>query len=99
MKFCRSDRTFYLVQPLLERPLDHSAGNAGPNIGKPLTDVSRVASSSMTSQCSVKRPFSKRTISTTIQFAGRPRPVMRLVQHQQIPFDQDCSVLISHRLG
>src|SRR4029077_12219904 len=57
--------------------LDHSNGNVGPNIGRPLTDVSRVASSSMTSQCSAKRPFSRRTISTTIQFAGKPRPVMR----------------------
>jgi hypothetical protein len=44
-----------------EAALDHSNGNAAPNIGRPLTDVSRVASSSMTSQCSAKTPFSRRT--------------------------------------
>jgi hypothetical protein len=49
---------------------DHQEGNAVPNIGRPLADFSRVTSSSMTSQCSASNPFSMRTMSTTIQFAG-----------------------------
>src|ERR1700682_2784802 len=56
---------------------DHPEGNVAPNIGRPLTDASFVASSSMTSQCSARLPFSRRTISTPIQFAGRPMPVNR----------------------
>jgi hypothetical protein len=56
---------------------DHPEGNVVPNMGRPLTDASFVASSSMTSQCSASWPFSRRTISTTIQFVGRPMPVNR----------------------
>src|SRR5229473_6444516 len=55
---------------------DHP-GNLSPNIGRPLTDASFVTSSWMTSQCSASWPFSRRTISTTIQFAGRPKPLNR----------------------
>ena len=51
-------------------------------MGRPLTDVSRT-----TSQCSAKRPFSRRTISTTIQFAGRPRPVKRPCSISRFPFE------------
>jgi hypothetical protein len=57
-------------------PIAHS-GNLSPNIGRPLTDASFVTSSWITSQCSASWPFSRRTISTTIQFAGRPKPLNR----------------------
>ena len=56
---------------------DYPKGNVVPNMGRPLTDASFVASSSMTSQCSASWPFSRRTISTMIQFAGRPMPENR----------------------
>ena len=56
---------------------DHLEGNVFPNMGRPLTDASLVASSSTTSQCSASWPFSRRTISTTIQFAGTPMPENR----------------------
>src|ERR1700737_801641 len=51
---------------------DHPEGNVVPNMGKPLTDASFVASSSMTSQCSASRPFSRHTISTTTHYPSRP---------------------------
>src|ERR1700676_1473714 len=84
VELCRAERTI-LLQNYHSHASDHSEGNAVPNIGRPLTDVSRVASSSMTSQCSAKTPFSRRTISTTIQFAGRPRPVMRPCSISRFP--------------
>src|SRR6266567_8114585 len=45
-------------------------GKLSPNIGSPLFDPSRVASSWITSQCSASWPFSMRTMSTTIQATG-----------------------------
>src|SRR4029077_3523250 len=47
-------------------------GKVFPNMGAPLFDCSSVASSSMTSQCSARTPFSMRTISAAIQLTGRP---------------------------
>ena len=54
-----------------------SEGNLDPNIGSPLRDVANEASSWMTSQCSFRTPFSRRTMSTTIQSDGRPIPENR----------------------
>ena len=95
---CRTDLNILLQNSHSHLP-DHSEGNAVPNIGRPLTDVSRVASSSMTSQCSAKE-----TILQTHNI--HHNPVRRqaeagetAVQHQQIPLGQDRSVFISHRLG
>jgi hypothetical protein len=53
------------------------AGNLSPNMGRPLRDASFFTSSWMTSQCSASLPFARRTISATIQFAGRPMPLNR----------------------
>src|SRR5215469_12398762 len=41
-----------------------------PNMGKPLFDSSFVASSSITSQCSARRPSLIRRMSAAIQFTG-----------------------------
>jgi len=43
-------------------------GNLSPNIGRPLLDCSRVASSWSTSQCSTKIPSLTRRMSAAIQF-------------------------------
>src|SRR5882672_1811971 len=48
--------------------------NLSPNMGFPLLDCASVASSSMTSQCSTRRPSLMRTMSAAIQFAGWPCP-------------------------
>src|SRR3979411_2726705 len=42
-----------------------------PNIGRPLFDSARAASSWRTSQCSVNTPSAIRTMSAAIQFLGR----------------------------
>src|SRR5260370_37411941 len=47
--------------------------NSSPNIGRPLCDPCLLTSSSITSQCSASTPFSMRTISAAIQFAGSPK--------------------------
>src|SRR6266478_1896979 len=48
-----------------------------PNMGSPLLEDSRLASSSMTSQCSARRSFSILTISAAIQATGGPCPEKR----------------------
>src|SRR5712664_3145131 len=54
-----------------------SLGNASPNIGRPLRDCSREASSWMTSQCSTMTPPSIRRMSAAIQLTGAPNPENR----------------------
>ena len=49
-----------------------SAGKVSPNMGSPLWDWERVASSWMTSQCSASSPSATRTMSVTIQLVGWP---------------------------
>jgi hypothetical protein len=49
-----------------------SISNLLPNIGRPLFDSSRVASSWIASQCSTKIPSFIRTMSSAIQFTGWP---------------------------
>src|SRR5713101_6793150 len=51
--------------------------NVSPNIGRPLFDCSCVTSSSITSQCSTRRPSLMRTMSAATQFTGWPKPVNR----------------------
>src|SRR5579862_9847008 len=53
------------------------AGNDTPNIGNPLFDCARVASSCITSQCSTRTPSAMRRMSAAIQFTGRPKPLKR----------------------
>jgi hypothetical protein len=43
---------------------------SAPNMGRPLFDSAREASSSITSQCSTSTPSAMRTTSTAIQFFG-----------------------------
>src|SRR6266404_2320222 len=68
--------------------------NSSPNIGRPLCDPCLVTSSSITSQCSASIPFSMRTISAAIQFAGRPKLRKSSVHHDEIPFSHNRSMLI-----
>lgn len=49
-----------------------SSGKSEPNIGSPLTEFLRETSSSMMSQCSLRRPPSIRTKSAAIHGAGWP---------------------------
>ena len=63
--------------PRLLYMMYRQAGNLSPNMGRPLFDDSRVASSWMTSQCSASRLFSIRRMSTTTQFTGCPIPENR----------------------
>src|SRR5205814_9480480 len=58
------------------RPLRDQGGNLSPNIGRPLRDCSRLASSWMTSQCSASTPSSMRTMSATTHATG-PKPLNR----------------------
>src|SRR6266436_6497456 len=68
-------------------PFAHSSGNLSPNIGSPLFEAARVASSWMTSQCSARTPFSRRTTSTTIQLGvPAPRPEKRPCNIKKSPF-------------
>src|SRR5260370_4012137 len=55
---------------------DQSA-KLSPNIGRPLFDSARAASSWTTSQCSANTPLAMRTTSAAIQFLGRPVPENR----------------------
>src|SRR5260370_15695190 len=48
-----------------------------PNIGRPLFDSARAASSWRTSQCSANTPSAMRTMSAAIQFLGSPMPENR----------------------
>src|SRR6266571_6687945 len=57
--------------------LSAHARNVSPNMGRPLFDDARVASSWITSQCSTSIPFSMCRISAAIQFTGRPNPENR----------------------
>src|SRR6266849_5159554 len=60
-------------------------GNVLPNIGRPLFDDSRVASSWITSQCSTRTPSLMRTMSATIQFAGWPTSENRPCSIRRFP--------------
>ena len=67
----------------------YEAGNASPNMGRPLTEASFFTSSWITSQCSASRPFSIRMTSTTIQFAGEGSPhVLVLVSPDELQIFQ-----------
>src|SRR6266550_9301794 len=59
------------------RLIQRYSGKESPNIGRPLLDCSRVASSWMTSQCSTRTPPSTRRMSAAIQFMGAPNPENR----------------------
>src|SRR6266849_3642148 len=80
-KYCASyDVRSHVVRPPLSqsdasafyRPLAQAA-NFSPNMGRPLLDDSRVASSWITSQCSTRIPLSMRRISAAIQLTGWPK--------------------------
>jgi hypothetical protein len=86
----------------LVRPLSVHAGNVPPNIGRPLRDGSRVASSWMTSQCSASTLHShdvgndpRRRQAVTAEpavedneIAGRRRNVVLVAQRRGQGLDQ-----------
>src|SRR4029077_13491435 len=65
-----------LRAPPLRRHQDRSA-KLSPNIGRPLFESARAASSWSTSQCSANTPSAMRTMSAAIQFLGSPVPEKR----------------------
>jgi hypothetical protein len=73
------------------------AGNALPNIGRPLRDDSSDASSWITSQCSARTPSSRRMTSSTIQFVGWPIPENRPWTNHKVVFGQHHARLVPER--
>src|SRR5438132_11654653 len=73
-------------------------GNELPNIGFPLLDCPRVASSSMTSQCSTKTPSSMTRMSAAIQLAGAPKTGKASVNDHEIALGHDHVVLVFQRV-
>src|SRR5436305_7097768 len=74
-----------------------SLGNASPNIGRPLRDCSREASSWMTSQCSTMTPPSIRRMSAAIQLTGSSESRESPVDDDDIPLGYDHPRLVFQR--
>src|ERR1700730_1686888 len=67
---CEFDRAGHKASVKSGWDVGFQAGNKSPNMGRPLCDSSRVASSSSTSQCSARRRSAMRTMSTAIEFGA-----------------------------
>src|ERR1700736_4203071 len=74
---CEFDRAGHKASVKSGWDVGFQAGNKSPNMGRPLCDSSRVASSCSTSQCSARRRSAMRTMSTAVEFRGRPVPEKR----------------------